>query len=91
MKNIKDTFHIKALKDKIPAQFLGNQPTLEFIGNRQVVIEGTKGILKYTDDTIRINAGVMIITFIGRNLNVRCISPDCTMVDGFISNIEFTV
>lgn len=90
VKKIKDNLHIKAIKDKIPPQYLGGLPTLEFVGNRQVIIEGSKGILKYSDDTIRINTGQMIITFYGKDLNVRCISPDCTKVDGFIYNLEFS-
>ncbi len=82
---------INEIKNKIPPQYLSNLPHLELLGNRQVTVEGSKGILKYADDTIRLNAGSMVITFSGRNLNVRCIGTDCTMVDGFISNIEFTV
>lgn len=80
-----------SLKDKIPPQFLGGLPHLELLGNRQITIEGSKGILKYSDDIIRINTGSMVITFLGRNLNVRCIAPDCTMVEGFVTGIEFTV
>lgn len=79
------------LKDKIPPQFLAGLPHLELLGNRQITVEGSRGILKYSDDTIRINAGSMVITFCGRGLNVRCIAPDCTMVEGFVTKIEFTV
>lgn len=90
-KDKKDPRKIPSLKEKIPPQFLGRLPHLELIGNRQITIEGSKGILKYSDDVIRINAGAMVITFCGRNLNVKCIAPDCTMVDGVVTKIEFTV
>ncbi len=80
-----------ASKAVLQAGLYGNQPHIEMIGNRQITVEGTKGILKYTADLIRLNAGAVIISFKGRNLNVRCISPDCTMVEGFVDNIEFTV
>lgn len=79
------------LKDKIPPQFLSALPHMELIGNRQITVEGSKGILKYSGDVIRINAGSMVIAFFGRSLNVRCIAPDCTMVEGFVTKIEFTV
>lgn len=80
-----------SIKNRIPPQFLTGLPQLELLGNRQVTVEGSKGILKYESDVIRVNASGMVITFKGRNLNVRCISPDCTVVEGFISDIEFTV
>lgn len=79
------------LRDKIPPQFSAGLPHMEFIGNRQITVEGSKGILKYSEDVIRINAGSMVLTFCGRGLNVRCIAPDCTVVEGFVTKIEFIV
>ncbi len=79
----------KNLSEILPAHFLGNQPQIEMIGNRRITVEGTKGILKYTAELIRLNTGGMVISFFGRNLNVRCISPDCTVVEGFVTKIEF--
>lgn len=82
---------LNSIKSKIPPHFLAGLPNLELLGNRQITIEGSRGILKYSDDVIRINAGSMVISFFGRSLNVKCIAPDCTMVEGFVTKIEFTV
>lgn len=78
------------IKEKIPLHFLSQLPQLELSGNRQLIIEGSKGILKYESDLIRINTKGLIISFFGRNLNVRCIAPESTIVEGFITKIEFT-
>lgn len=91
MNRKKDTKRLDSIKNKIPPQFLTGIPQLELLGNRQITIEGSRGILKYSDEVIRINAGSMVISFCGRNLNVKCIAPDCTMVEGFVTKIEFTV
>ncbi|MCH5300203.1 MAG: YabP/YqfC family sporulation protein [Ruminococcus sp.] len=91
MNRKKDTKRLNSIKNKIPPQFLSGLSHLELLGNRQITIEGSRGILKYSDDVIRINAGSMVISFSGRNLNVKCIAPDCTMVEGFVTKIEFTV
>lgn len=91
MNNKKDANRLKSIKNRIPPQFLTGLPQLELLGNRQITIEGSRGILKYSDEVIRINAGSMVISFSGRNLNVKCIAPDCTMVEGFVTKIEFTV
>ncbi len=66
-------------------------PELQFSGNKEVVIEGSRGVLEYSQDKIRINTNSMVITFCGRNLNLRCISSSALIIDGFILNVEFTL
>lgn len=66
-------------------------PELNFIGNQEVVIEGSKGVLEYGEESIRINTCMGLIAFEGRNLNLKCISPSKLIIDGFISKLEFVL
>ena len=65
-------------------------PCMEFSGNREVVLEGNRGVLEYSPDTIRVNADGMIISFFGRGLDLRCISDASLIIGGFITRVEFT-
>lgn len=68
---------------------MGFAPLLETVGNRQVTIEGSTGILLYESESVKISAGRMVIAFGGRGLRLRCISGSCVEINGFISKIEF--
>ena len=68
---------------------LADAPCIEFSGNREVVIEGSRGVLEYATDRIRINTSCMVVTLTGRGLNLRCISESSLIVDGFITGVEF--
>lgn len=64
-------------------------PTLEFSFNREVVIEGSKGIVHYSDNAISINTDKGVLSFEGRGLNLKCISHRALIITGFITKVEF--
>lgn len=68
-----------------------NAPCIELSGNRELLIEGSKGVLEYSTDSVRINTGGMIVNVSGRELNLRCISDSALIIDGFIMSLSFTV
>ena len=68
-----------------------NAPCIELSGNRELLIEGSKGVLEYATDTIRVNTAGMLLTVCGRELNLRCISDSALIIDGFITSLSFTV
>ena len=70
---------------------VSDQPCIEFSGNREVVIEGSRGVLEYSTDCIRVNTVGMIVTLSGRSLNLRCISDSSLIIDGFITDVSFTI
>ena len=76
------------IKKQIPSIF-AQMPYLELKGNRELLLEGCKGILEYTTETIRINTGTIVLVILGRNLNLKCLSQTGLIVDGFIMSIEF--
>ena len=68
-----------------------NEPCFELSGNRELLIEGSKGVLEYAPDSIRVNTSGMILTVSGRGLNLRCISESALMIEGFITALRFAV
>ena len=63
---------------------------IEITGNTSAVIEGSQGVLEYSDKLIRIGLSGFSVAFIGRKLNLKCISATSLVVDGFFTNIEFS-
>lgn len=65
-------------------------PQIELTSNKNATIEGSKGVLEYSDNMIRVGFGSYSAAFSGRGLSLKCISPTALVIDGFILNIEFT-
>lgn len=72
-----------------PPNMLLNIPYIELCGNRQATIEGSKGILEYTQEAIRINTGGMVISFCGRGMNIKCLNVNALVVEGYFTSVEF--
>ena len=77
------------IKSTLPVEFNYNLPILELTGNRSAVVEGSTGVLHYGNENIRINTRKFVIDFSGRGLSIKCISPSCVIVEGYILNVEF--
>lgn len=75
----------------LPETAVGAVPMLEIKGNREVIIDGSQGVLEYTGECIRVNTGKMLIRFTGRNLEMKCMTAESLIIEGFIAGIDFTV
>ena len=62
---------------------------IEMDGNREVAIDGCRGILEYEEDKIKLNTGNLLVSFIGSNLEIKVYSDIQTVVVGDIISIEF--
>ncbi len=65
-------------------------PRIEIHSNKEAIIEGCKSILEYDENIIKLNTGKLIVTFWGKDLIIKCLTPDSLIVDGFLTNIEFS-
>ena len=70
---------------------ISGAPCIELSGNREAVLEGSRGVLEYAPEIVRVSTAGMIVSFFGRDLDLRCISPSALIVGGFITKIEFNV
>lgn len=62
---------------------------MDVSGNREIIVEGNRGVLEYTDSSIKLSAGKYIAAFSGRGLHIKCISECDVVIHGFITSIEF--
>ncbi len=72
-----------------PAGTLAAMAVLEVESNRRVVISGCQGIVSYTDDSICLRTPEGQVSFLGRDLEMGCLSPDGATVTGVLQRIEF--
>ena len=66
-------------------------PHIVFNSSDEVLVEGSKGILEYNTEKIRLNAGECILDFSGANLCIRNLSVDEIIVIGEIESLKFSV
>lgn len=78
---------VKALE--MPADLLLGMAHFELSGNREVIIDGCRGILEYDENLIRLNAGKLSVRFTGRGLTIRNLKRDSVIIEGFIASVEF--
>lgn len=62
---------------------------LEISGNREIIFEGSKGVLEYGDTAIKINTGKYIVCINGRGLYIKCMNECDMVIQGFITSIEY--
>lgn len=73
----------------LPLSLLSGTSQMEIVGNKEVTIDGTQGVLEYSDDCIRVSTGKMIIKFNGRNLSIKGLDSETLIITGYLLSIEF--
>lgn len=83
---------IKAAGVTITGQAAAVTPGLriELLENRQAVVEGCKGVLEYSELCIRLSSGRFIIKFSGEGLALKTFNSSSAIVEGKITNVEFS-
>ncbi len=62
---------------------------MEVNGNREIILEGSRGVVEYSETSIKINTGKYIISFQGRGLHIKCMTDCDIVIHGFITSIEY--
>ena len=78
-----------ARKSKIPLGFIKNPVHYEMNSNKEIAIEGCKGILHYEESAVKLNMQNTVTVIYGQKLNIKCLTEDSLIVTGFINSIEF--
>lgn len=77
------------LKNKIIGEMFRDEPRIELTGNREVIIDGCKGVVEYTENNIRISLGENVLSLSGDNLLIQSFDNDVVIINGQISDIDF--
>lgn len=73
----------------IPAEPFSGVPRLEMIGNREIIVDGCKGIVEYDENLIKLNAGTLVIGFKGTQMIIQTFDNDVAVIGGEIAEITF--
>lgn len=74
----------------MPSPALPKVAMIQLMGNRECLVEGCQGILEYGDNHIKLNIGTMVLTFQGEDLTLRALNDDGAVVEGLITNLNFS-
>ncbi len=64
-------------------------PHITFNACKEAIVEGSRGVLEYKPDTVRINCGKYIVKFKGNNLCIRAPETREVIISGEIVLMEF--
>ncbi len=87
-KNIKNVKYNISEVLELPIDIIMDLPKLTLIGNIQVSILNHKGIVEYTETSIRVNTKSGIFKITGESLEIKTILSEEIIIIGLISNIE---
>ena len=81
----------KAFADKmgVPQSAIMNIPVVTIQGMSSMYIENYKSISLYTDTELVVVANNMVISVMGRGLNIEFITSDVLTVSGIFEKIEY--
>lgn len=74
---------------EMPPGTLTRTCNMQISGNREVLVDGCRGLIEYGDEKIRINAGNGTVQFCGRGLEIKSLSDTTAVIAGFILSVEF--
>lgn len=62
---------------------------IELYGNKQIIIDGAKGVIDYSEDFLKIDLGNICLKISGRNLVIESFIYEQIEVKGEIVTVEF--
>ncbi len=77
------------ITDVLPAE-ITDTPIIGMQGNREITVDGFKGIEEYTDTEVCFRTAAMMITVYGSNLLIRYLSIHTIVISGNIKNVSFS-
>ena len=79
----------KQLKNKIVSEFFVDEPKIEMLGNREMIVEGCKGVVEYGETLIKLSLGENVLSLSGDNLVIKSFDSSVAVITGLICDISF--
>lgn len=73
----------------LPLSVVGDLSYMEILGNSKVVLDGCKGVLEYSEESVCLNLSRGTIRFCGSGLCLRALNFEQAIINGQINTIEF--
>ena len=78
----------KERKLQIPDLHL-NDAKIEMLGNREIIIDGCKGVLEYGENTIKLNIGELALCLVGTDMVIESFDSGVAIIRGRFAEINF--
>lgn len=84
-----------SLKQKVSAvinltdELMLNIPIISITGNTEFIIENYKGIVLYSENKIKINTTIGVVSVIGDDLELSKVASEKIKITGKISDVSF--
>ncbi len=62
---------------------------IDITSNNEALINGSRGIIEYNEERVKINCGNLIVSFYGNGLSITSLCVDEVLVSGEILRIDF--
>lgn len=74
---------------KIVTDFFADEPKIEMLGNREMIIDGCKGVVEYDETIIKLSLGEYVLSLSGDNLLINSFDNSVAIISGQICEISF--
>lgn len=78
----------KERKLQIPELYL-NEAKIEMLGNREIIIDGCKGVIEYDENTIKLNIGDLALCLVGTDMVIESFDSGVAIIRGRFAEIDF--
>ena len=77
------------MKEKLTELMQEFESLIQIDGNHSAILQGTRGIVEYADDFIKVAFKKFQMQFYGENLSIVCLTQDSIEIQGIIKRIEY--
>jgi sporulation protein YqfC len=78
----------KERKLQIPDLYL-NEAKIEMLGNREMIVDGCKGVVEYGETLIKLSLGDRVLSLSGDDLIIKSFDSSVAVINGQICDISF--
>lgn len=73
---------------ELPADGVAGLPRVELSGDRELYLEGYKGILSYGREEIHVDGGAWVLRILGQELEIKAMREGELRIIGWVSGLE---
>ncbi len=78
----------KLTKNYVSEIFI-DEPKIEMLGNREMIVDGCKGVVEYGEMLIKLSLGNNVLSLSGDNLVIKSFDSSVAVISGQICDISF--
>ncbi len=90
IKRKKDKIHLFKFDDEFDITFKeSGMAHINFFGNRQVLVDGCRSVVEYTDEVVCLNLGKSVLKINGENIKITSYNDLEILINGKFISVEF--